>query len=374
VLLLVVVIVAASGTAYGRHQDRRADVAASLATAKAGVDAAGAAPDAGAADASLTRAQAALDRARRAGAATTLLASWQQDVDTARDELHGIRRLTDVTKVGDLPPSLAAQPVRLARSGREVYVVASDLYEVDVAGRRLVRLLTNGETVAGRPLGSLQDAAVDGHGLAVTDGARLYRRDPSGRWRASPLGLLENGQPWPAGAAGVFQGSLYLLHPTTGQILKFAADALETLPDAWASDDSTKDLAGARDLTVDGDIYVLLADGRVLAFHRGAPRGTLADQVRPALTNPVALFGQADTRYLYVAEAGPDGGRIVRLDRDGGNVEQWLPPVSGDPALANALAEMRDVVVDEAAGVLYVVTGDALWRIALPTPGMIVER
>ena len=373
-LVLAAVVAAASGTAYGRHQDRQASVAAYVATAEVSLAAVDAAPDAGAAAVHLTRAQQALDRARRAGGAPALLASRQRVVDAARDEVRGIRRLTDVAKIGDLPPALAGQPIRLARSGREVYVVAADLYRVDAPQRRLVRLLAAGQTVDGASVGALQDAAVDGNGLAVTDGARLYRRDAGGRWRASPLGLLEDGQPWPVAAAGLFQGSLYLLHPTAGQILKFATGSLDALPDAWAADAATTDLERARDLAVDGNIYVLVDDGRVLVFHRGALRSTLADQAPPAPANPVALFGQTDSRFLYEAAAGPDGGAIVRLDRDGGQAEQWLMPADGDPAVTRVLADVQDAVVDETTGVLYVVTRDALWRVAIPRSGMIAGR
>jgi hypothetical protein len=96
--------------------------------------------------------------------------------------------------------------------------------------------------------------------------------------------------------------------------------------------------------------------------------------VSPPLVAPVALTAGAETGSLYLLDPGVDigttSGRIVCLDATGA-VRQLLPPtpIAGDAAserAAQALADAQDIAVDEAAGVLYVVTEHELWRVTLP--------
>jgi len=252
-----------------------------------------------------------------------------------------------------------------------VYLAGGGLYQVDAKHGRLVRLLAPGDSVQDGIVGELDAAATDGPGLIATDGMAAYERDGAGRWTRRPLGLDDGETPWPPMPVAAFQGSLYALATETGRVLKFPAENLAAPPLTWVGAGDYPELTDARDLVIDGRVHVLLADGRVLTFYRGGLQATLTPDLDPPLAEPVALAGGPDTNFLYLVDAGAEigmtTGRLVRLDGSGGTL-QFLPPIpttEGDAA-AHALANVRDLVVDEAAGIVYFVTDRDLWRATLP--------
>jgi len=174
-------------------------------------------------------------------------------------------------------------------------------------------------------------------------------------------------------ACWMYQGSFFGLEPDQGRIVKFTAGQLDQIPDTWVDSTAMPEISTARDLVIDGQVHVLLTDGRIVSLFQGVPRTTITPQVIPAARAPVALDGGLDTNFLYMAEPsieiGGSVGRILQVARDG-TTRQLLPPVSqGDTrsdAAAHALADVRDLAVDEASGSLYMVTGDAIWRATLP--------
>lgn len=359
---------------YNRRESRSAHADAALARADAQLSAAAKTNDPRQADAELTLAQHSLDDAAHSGAARGEVASRQQALNAERDQARGIVRLAKVTRVGGLPAGLAGKSVRLARGGSDVYVVGGGLYQLDASDHRLVQLLASGSQVGQATIGALEDATWDGEHLVATDGAHIYTLAANGRWQPQALGLVDGKTPWQAAACGVFEGNVYFLDPDAGQILKFPADTMNRLPDDWASAGVHSDLATAQDMVVEGKIYVLLADGRVLRLYRGALEAKLQPAVVPAIGHAVALYGGADTNYLYIADAGANGrpARIVRIDRNGTQVAQYTLPTTGpdaNPAAAQALSNLRDFVVDETTGTLYFVTGDAIWTASFPPTG-----
>ncbi len=373
VVLLGFLVFGGSGLAFERHQDRLARLDAALSVVDgqlrtASTDSARA-PDA------LLRAQTALSEAGAAGATGELILARQYAIDVTLSKHLGAGRLTDPVWLGNLPAAFADRPVQLVRAGQEILVICGGLYQLDAAGQHLVQLLVPGEIIDGEPAGELRAAAGDAGGIFVSDGVALYSRDPQGRWQRRPLGLDAGQTAWPAMPAATFQGSFYGL-TAEGRLVKFAADALDAPPISWVDPTDYPELATARDLVIDGRVHLLLADGRVLTFLRGTLEATLTPNISPPMTAPVAFDGGSDTSFLYVVDAGTavgsTTGRIVRL-ADDGSAWQILPPIptasdATSGALATILANARDLVVDEAAGHVYIVTDRSLWRATLPMP------
>ncbi len=368
-VLVLLLTFGTSGVALGRQRDRAARAESYLAAVDDHLQAAADEPDTTAADDRLGQAEEALAGAARNGADGPALAPRQQTLETLRDRARGVIRLTDVVRIGALPPALASGTTRLARAGSEVYLVGGGFYRLDPTNRQLVQLLAPGTRVGGGVVGELHEAAADEGGVVATDGAALYALNPAGGWARRPLGLANDQTPWPAAPCGAFQGSFYAIEPGAGRLLKFSADDLDASPEDWASVGARDALRTARDLAIDGRIHILLADGRVLSFLHGVVRGELAPAVIPAVTNPIALYGGPDTNFLYIAEpatSAGSAGRILRLDPNGDEARQFLLPIGADPATARALADVRDLVVDEPRGAVYFLAGGEVWRAALP--------
>lgn len=372
ILASVILIFAIAGFFYDRDRDRDARAQAFLASADAQIRAVAAANDPAVVTTALGDAQSAIDGARDNGAEQHLLAARQSAVDTARDAMHGIDRLERATRMGTLPPVEDDVARRLILNGRDIYLLSGGLYHVDGQSRSLTMLLEPGMRIERATVKDLRDVTVESGVLTVTDGLALYRLQPDGSWDRQRIGRVEDKTPWDVTACAAFEGSFYLLDGENGQILKFPAEQLTSLPDDWAGADERDELAGALDMVIDGRIYVLLENGTIQTYYRGNADGALSVAVEPGLTQPVALFGGPASAYLYVAD-GEEGGRITRLDRSGGETRQYLLPRDAPDGAAEAFAAMEDFVVDEAAGIIYVLSGNQIWSATIPMPGAVAQ-
>src|SRR5690606_34131558 len=130
-----------------------------------------------------------------------------------------------------------------------------------------------------------------------------WSRHPLGNFGAAYTGVV---------ASNGFGGNLYLLTPETGQILKFAAGAYQGQPEDWTGGLAEEDLRIAVDMQIDGRIYILTADGRILDFFMSALDDTVEVTVTPPIEHAVALSAQPDRPYVYIAD---DQSRILRVAR-----------------------------------------------------------
>jgi hypothetical protein len=359
-----------SGALLDRYRTQVAQADAALATVDGSLQAIITNP-ADAAD-SLAAAESALRQARAAGADATTLHRQTLAVEAARDQAWGNVRLEDMTLLGALPQSVSGSRARLERTGRDIWLVDGSLYGLDQVNHRLVQVLEPGAAVQGGEINSLRAGVSDGEQLMLLDEAAVITRDATGRWERHFLSSASDDTALGASPLAAYQRSLYALAPD-GELLKFAANDLSAQPNVWVSAATYPELLASTDLAIDGEIHVLLNDGRVLTFLRGNLIGTRNPTLAVPWANPNRLVGGLDTNFLYVldpsAEIGPTTGRIVRLDSAGTPI-QILPPLSAGsgPAAAQShiLSQARDFVVDEEAGLIYFTTETELWRAALP--------
>ncbi|CAA9544468.1 MAG: hypothetical protein AVDCRST_MAG49-1311 [uncultured Thermomicrobiales bacterium] len=314
----------------------------------------------------LAGADAALAAAIASGAREAQLEPRRAVLGDLRDRARGVVRLPAVA-LGGLPAEVVGKgDVRLVRAGGELYVVAGGVYRLRADGQGLDRLLAPGQRVDGVTVGVLREAAPAGSGLIATDGAALFLLEADGRWRGRPLGG------WPAdgaGPCGAYDQNLYCLDRGTGRLVRVAngvkPDPQPAVAEDWA-DGAITELGTGIDLVVDGRIHVLLADGRVASYYRGEPDGEATVVVEPPLTAPVAMDGGGRSGSLYIVDPGDGRGRIVRLGASGELLGHFVPVLPDlDPGEASPLGAPSDVVVDETAGMLFLVADDALWQVNL---------
>ncbi|MFT4040465.1 MAG: hypothetical protein QM692_19955, partial [Thermomicrobiales bacterium] len=366
VSLAVLMAMGGAGAAVGFQRDRAARAHASLAQVDAALQDASENPLV--ATSMISQAEHALQSARDAGADATLIAQYDRAVSAARDTVWNVRRLQDVRQLGSLPANAAADGVRLALNGDTLYIAARNLYELDPAASRLLTLLAAGDQVGGEKAGPIRDVSVDGGQVVAGDGAARYIRDAQGVWQRQSLavdgvGGISETLPiitWGDAAYGI---------SWEGDIVRFHDTSAGSRAEVWAASSLNPDLLQTRDLSIDGTIHVLLQDGRILTFSRGALAATTTPFVTPRLTAPQALAQAplAGDVYLVDSDAvvGGNQGRIVRVNANG-DAMQYLTPEHG--GARDAMAHMQEAAIDELTGTVYWVANGVVWQGQLP-PG-----
>lgn len=316
----------------------------------------------------LGAAERALDAALDHGASAEEVASSQQELAASLDATSGLVRLADIQLLTRLPGGLDTASAHLVLAGGKLYVVAGSVYEVDTAGQRLMPVLEPGRRVDGIRAGAITAATVDGDALLVSDGENLFRLETGGVWTAAELARAEGSRVWDATATGAFKGNYYLLDADSAQIEKFAADDLTGDPVDWL-DEPDPALGRAVDMVIDGRIYVLTADGTLTTYYKSEVEGGASLATEGDGGRFIGLAAGSDGR-LYGLETGEERATLVRYDLKGGQIARYAPRTRWhqgyDAAGAGAMAQAVDFAVDAERGLLYFVTSDGLWRVALP--------
>lgn len=327
-------------------------------------------------EAALGHANAALTLRPSEPTATTMQAQAQ----AALDLLDGISRLQPA-QLWDFGPGTL--PRQLVVHGQTVFVL-------DPAGGWVAHLALNptgdgvveqedepvlvqtGQQIGEGQVADLVDLAWVGLGgerqtsglLILEQGGALVSYDPAwvGEEGAVGLGRAFLGTP-PASPRAVasFGGRFYVLDSEAGQIWRYQprGSTYPERPDRYFVTPPPRSLVEARDMAIDGNIYILYHDGTILKFLQGEQQLDFEVRGLPDdIVEPVALAVDPDgsSDVIYVADRG--NGRVVVLEPDGTFRAQFRAD--------DAFDALEALAVDEAAGRLYVVSGGRLYAASLP--------
>lgn len=167
-------------------------------------------------------------------------------------------------------------------------------------------------------------------------------------------------------AIGSYYGNLYVLDPLLDRILKYVPEnnAYTVPPSDYINPQLDVDLTGAVDMTIDGNLYVLFADGAVKKFYRGeALPFTLQDLPSPMRSpTTITVSGEQEPEaegYVYVTDTGNE--RILEFDKNGTFRRQFCAR-QGEPYLKH----LRGLYVDQATGRMFILSGRTLWMADVP--------
>lgn len=325
----------------------------------------------------LKDAEAALTDAERAGAPEEILQPRQNQIMLERDAVQQVIRLGNVTRVGGLPAELQSSQTRAIHTPGGIFLANGSLYRLRPESREMQLVLQSGTDVEGLRVGDLFGVAYDGETLVTSDGQHVFFAGSAdgSMWQAMALEEINQQGPWPPGPIAAFAENVYLLVPEYRNIYQFMLDPDERSvgPIDWVLTGDRVNFNLAVDMTIDGNIYVLLEDGRVLTMRRGAQVGSFDLPSYDLETEePLAIVGGPMTGYLYVAVVDDQGhGRVIAMDREGGHMSQLALPAglsTGDAEVLPPFDDLQDIAVDEASGTLYLINGDAVWTTQYSLP------
>lgn len=149
-----------------------------------------------------------------------------------------------------------------------------------------------------------------------------------------------------------YQGNLYILDQKTG-ILKFVA-AQDGFGKTEYFPGTPPDLSKAQSLSIDGSIWILTQEGKILKYTKGEPESFVITGLDKPLKNPSKIFTTRDIDNLYILDNG--NGRIIKLDKNGAYQNQYN---------ADILQSAKDFEILEKDQKALILSRDKIWEIKL---------
>jgi hypothetical protein len=396
VLALLVVV----GLQVNRSRDRNTAQVA-LASVDRAVSAAETAPSDALAQERLQdaeRALGALGPLKQSGMLTeTKTAVWGQyqqllqRYDQARASINHISVFDKLEVVATLPAA-GAQASRIVLATDPVTVTGLDrgrMYVLDRGNEggtvlqwtngAFQQILTQGQQAGNFNAGKVEEL------LWRLDNPLAFDRDPN-PFNSIATAYLRAGDGWasnrlqgsellPLGPlpAASFGGNLYLWDSKNQQLMRYASGQYADLPSPWITQRGDAKLDQVVGVQIDGDIYLLQADGSIAVFRAGAYLHTLP---APKLAVPV----QTITRFYVspnVVEEGSDkvlkegsiflldtlNERVIQLRKSDGAVIQQIQARERGP-----LNRLTDLQVDGARNEIYLANGNQILHARIPNP------
>lgn len=308
----------------------------------------------------------------RTGASSELLAQVDRE----------LQDVLQITLLYGLSEPLATFPVDAEPQGmlvidQDVYVLDSGKgevikYRMEADGETLTEgegetVLRTGSTINGVEVGQFLDLAwqlpipgyIDKSSLLVLDvNNRVFRYN-----QVDGASLLSFGDPgnWTrVNQLETYLDRLYVSDDSANHIYRYAPGQYREAPQPWFQPTTQVNLLGTKVMRIDGDIWLLYNDGKVLRYNSG-------EQVPFSLDESVAL--PADAVDLYVSQQGDstlyiaDGAeeRILLFDKDNGKYLGQFKAAEGRP-----LRNLRSIFIDETRSALFLLTDEALYQQRLP--------
>lgn len=164
--------------------------------------------------------------------------------------------------------------------------------------------------------------------------------------------LIKNDKDWEKGVGlSTYQGNIYILDQKNG-VLKFTAGSGGYGKSSYLKE--KPDLSSASAIAIDGSVWILLKNGTLLKYTRGASDGFSVKGLDKQMSGASRIFTNIDTENLYVLDNG--NSRIVKINKEGGFQTSFV---------ADILKTAKDLEVSEKDGKILVLSNGKIWEIPL---------
>lgn len=150
-------------------------------------------------------------------------------------------------------------------------------------------------------------------------------------------------------AATLYQNKLYFTLPSENKIIKLRKTLTSFAnSSSWLSDSSVN-LANAVDMAIDGNIWILKSNGKILKLFKGKNE-EFNFSVEPALTETTSFYTGLEIANIYLIDKGTK--RVLVLDKAGNLKQQFMSDMFDD---------LKDVIADEDRAEIYVLNGTKVY-------------
>lgn len=275
------------------------------------------------------------------------------EIQTSLNNLRHIISIPNPVQVGVLPPENSdLQGARLFQFGSILFIFGTDqnVYQFNseqnsfnvintspITTEKITHVFTNDKVIY------LVDAA-----------QHLFAFDPNTKTVTSVSAPLQDGR-WINFVA--YANRIYAVQKSTdetdSQIIKFnESENTLTTGNQWIVSKSTK-LDQIISIAIDGSLYLLKTNGRVIKFQNGAEIGWELGAVDPPIKQATRIVADPDSRFIYLLE--PETKRLIVYQKDSGAfVIQYT---------SDAFVNLKDMVIDEKQRVIYILSGSQIYSI-----------
>ncbi len=293
------------------------------------------------------------------------------EAQSALDQLDSVTYVT---------ATLAWAPNPAIRA-RSLVIHGNSAFLLDQDDQTVLKLTLEGERVAPGTETLVLAAGHSQDGQTVADLVDLAWNTPEGEWMLDRLVILDTSSllwlydpAWPEATASIplgpapgengpvavecFGGRLYLLDPLANQVWRYTprSDGYPDPPTPYFATTAPQSLAGARDMAIDGNIYILLDTGDLFKYRDGEPAPFIPANIPPPAPHFAALTldPSVDGGPVYLADLETE--RLIILDGEG-NFQTQLrtdPGILHDPT-AMALDPLGNRILILTNGYLYAI-------------------
>lgn len=226
------------------------------------------------------------------------------------------------------------------------------LYVLDKSGQRIVSVETStkkSKVVAGPgTINSALALAAYEEKVFVLEGDGIYQVDAGNNkvidktWQGDAL-------------ISAFAGNMYILDKSGNQIYRYSG-GISGFGERqnWLAAGTNVDFSDITQITIDGSIYALYPNSKVLKFSQGSPQNFSVKGAFPDIGNIDAIYGSPDNQYIYLLDKA--GGRIVVTDKKGIYKAQYV-----DPQISSGVS----LVASETDKKIVLLGGDKLYSMEI---------
>ncbi|MFZ5365346.1 MAG: hypothetical protein ACOZBH_04105 [Patescibacteria group bacterium] len=158
----------------------------------------------------------------------------------------------------------------------------------------------------------------------------------------------------PADDFKIYNTNLYILSSDENQIYKLRGMGGTSLGAAteWIGDQTN--LSGANSIAIDGDIYVLTANGNIIKFLSGKKQTFSVQKIEPAIQSADYIYTDKDSSFLYLIDRPTR--RVIVLSKQGLNVVQYQ---------VDNINEIDSLVIDEKNKKIYIIGDAKVWTVGM---------
>lgn len=147
-----------------------------------------------------------------------------------------------------------------------------------------------------------------------------------------------------------FAGNIYVLDKQEGLIYRFAGSGSSFgSRQNWLASSVDADFNSVKAWNIDGAVYVLNSNGKILKYSLGSPQVFSLTGVFPSLTNIDAIFSNDESEFFYILDT--QNKRVVVTDKKGSYKAQYT---------GEGIGQAKGLVVSEKEGKILLLTGDKL--------------